>query len=148
MTHQLWIWLATMGVGKLPMAPGTWGTMLTVAILAVLPDPGAIGMLVGAVALTVVAVPISTRAESALGKKDPGSIVIDEAAGMALALVALPRTGTAWLLAFIAFRAFDIMKPPPANRAQHLPGGLGIVADDAIAGVYANLVVQLLLRLI
>jgi phosphatidylglycerophosphatase A len=76
-------------------------------------------------------------AERALGRKDPGAIVIDEVAGMALAVLLLPRTAGVLLAAFVLFRVFDVVKPYPANALQRLRGGAGVMLDDLVAGVYA-----------
>ena len=91
-------------------------------------------------------------AETAFGRKDPSECTVDEWAGQAVALLLLPlRQALSELLvvaavSFLAFRAFDILKPPPARGIQKLPAGWGILADDLIAGVYANLAAQLILR--
>jgi phosphatidylglycerophosphatase A len=83
------------------------------------------------------------REEHRLGVKDPGPIVIDEVAGMLLACCGHPRT-LPWVLGlFVAFRVFDVVKPLGIDRLQSLPGGLGVVADDLLAGLYVNLLGQL-----
>jgi phosphatidylglycerophosphatase A len=79
----------------------------------------------------------SHRVEAVLGRKDPGVIVIDEVAGMMVAVLLLPRTLGVLLCAFFLFRLFDIWKPFPADKAQSLRGGFGVMVDDLIAGVYA-----------
>ncbi len=91
-------------------------------------------------------------AKRAFGKTDPSQCTLDEWAGQAVALIALPLGGT-WKqrliavgVAFVVFRVLDIIKPPPARQAEKLWGGLGIVADDLVAGVYANIISQLILR--
>ena len=138
--------LATLGgVGRLKPAPGTWGTALAAGVLwLLLPEGGLIAAMV-ALLLFVVAVPICAVAEHESRERDPGWIVLDEAVGMAVAVVALPHSPAPWLVAFLAFRAFDIAKPLGIDRAQGLPGGLGVVADDALAGLYANLLTHVLL---
>jgi phosphatidylglycerophosphatase A len=88
----------------------------------------------------------SDRGERAYGH-DASPIVVDEVVGMAVTLLFLPAGVGAALLAFVLFRFFDVVKPFPAGRAQHLPGGWGVVADDVMAGVYANLAARLVLRL-
>jgi phosphatidylglycerophosphatase A len=80
------------------------------------------------------------RVERALGTKDPGVIVIDEVAGMMLSVLTLPRTVAVLFAAFVLFRLFDIWKPFPARESQSLSGGLGVMLDDVIAGLYALLV--------
>jgi phosphatidylglycerophosphatase A len=87
------------------------------------------------------------RAAGQFGRKDPGPVVIDEVAGQ---LVTLAFTGAGLggaFAGFLLFRLFDIIKPWPANRFEALPGGTGIVADDLMAGVYANLILQVAIRL-
>ena len=84
----------------------------------------------------------SHRVETVLGRKDPGVIVIDEVAGMMVAVLLLPRTPGVLLCAFLLFRLFDIWKPFPAREAQALRGGFGVVIDDLIAGVYALVLVM------
>jgi len=88
-----------------------------------------------------------TRVEKLSGKKDPGTVVVDEVAGQMLALAATPLTAAAGptVLAFLVFRVFDIIKPYPARRFESLRSGWGIMADDLVAGVYAALTVGLVL---
>jgi phosphatidylglycerophosphatase A len=82
------------------------------------------------------------RAARALRLKDPGPVVIDEAAGLLVTLAGVPVTWLSAVLAFFLFRAMDILKPPPARQAEALPGGWGIMIDDLFAGVYANLLLR------
>jgi phosphatidylglycerophosphatase A len=96
--------------------------------------------------LTGLAVGIANEAEKDLGH-DAGPIVIDEAVGMSLALLLVPRTIPAYLAAFLLFRLFDIWKPLGAREAQSLPGGVGVVADDVIAGLTSAVAMQGLLWL-
>ena len=91
-------------------------------------------------------------AEKTFGRKDASHCTLDEWAGQAVALIYIPL-GTNWRqhpiavgVAFLAFRLFDIVKPPPARQAEKLPKGIGVVADDLIAGVYANIASQILLH--
>lgn len=91
-------------------------------------------------AVAVVGTWAAHEAERALGGKDPGAIVIDEVAGMTLSVVALPPTAGVLLAAFVLFRLFDVLKPYPANALQRLPGGVGVMIDDLVAGLYALLV--------
>jgi phosphatidylglycerophosphatase A len=76
-------------------------------------------------------------AERHLGGKDPGAIVIDEVAGMTLSVVAFPLTPGVLLAGFLLFRILDVLKPPPARGSQRLAGGVGVMVDDVIAGLYA-----------
>ena len=93
-------------------------------------------------AVVAVGIWTSHRVEEALGRTDPGVIVIDEVAGMMVAVLFLPRTPGVLLCAFLLFRIFDIWKPFPAREAQALRGGLGVVVDDLIAGVYALVLIM------
>jgi phosphatidylglycerophosphatase A len=93
-------------------------------------------------AVVVVGIWASQRVEDVLGRKDPGVIVIDEVAGMMVAVLLLPRTPGVLLCAFLLFRLFDIWKPFPAREAQALRGGLGVVVDDLIAGAYALVLIM------
>ncbi|MBR0672718.1 phosphatidylglycerophosphatase A family protein [Neoroseomonas soli] len=122
------------GAGRLRPAPGTWGSL--VVLPAVLLGPWACLALA---ALAMVAGWIAVRAVlAAVPEDDPGWIVVDEAAGMLIALAALPGAG--WLgvaLAFLAFRALDILKPWPVSWADGLPGATGVMLDDMLAGAIA-----------
>lgn len=93
-------------------------------------------------AVVAVGIWASHRVEEVLGRNDPGVIVIDEVAGMMVAVLLLPRTPGVLLCAFLLFRLFDIWKPFPAREAQALRGGLGVVVDDLIAGVYALVLIM------
>ncbi len=149
-----------LGTGYLPIAPGTWGSAATcVVFLAVAVAAGGKqicltgSMLILAAVSTVICGLLGGKAEVDFGKKDPGQVTIDEWAGQAIALCYLPLgTGPkGWIIAagtaFLAFRVFDIIKPPPVRQLEKIPGGWGIVADDLAAGVYANIAIQLILRL-
>lgn len=85
----------------------------------------------------------SGRLARSLGVEDPGVVVIDEVLGMFVSLLGLPFDPVVAVLGFLLFRVFDIVKPYPAAALEHLPGGLGIMADDVAAGVYANLALRI-----
>ena len=87
--------------------------------------------------MTVLGIWAGGRVERALGTKDPGVVVIDEVAGMILSVLTLPRTVGVLVVAFVLFRIFDIWKPFPARQSQSLAGGVGVMIDDLIAGLYA-----------
>ena len=93
-----------------------------------------------------IGIPAATLEARGCGKKDPSHVVIDEVAGQLLTLVACPIVWRALLAGFILFRAFDIVKPPPVRAMERLPEGTGIVVDDLGAGIYALIVLQLLLH--
>ena len=124
------------------MAPGTAGSALTAIVLGLVPFSRA-GLAVFVVAVVAVGVWAAHRAERVLGGKDPGAIVIDEVAGMALSVLPFPLTPATLASGFVLFRVFDIVKPFPARASQRLAGGLGVVADDLIAGLYALAVLAL-----
>ncbi len=131
------------GVGRLPLAPGTWASGVALVLFWFLvPHPVLHGAIL--VLLMVVGVPACTEAERRVGERDPGSVVLDEVLGMGVALWMLPLEHAPYmaLVAFILFRLFDIWKPWPIQRLQDWKGGWGIMADDLLAGVYANLWVQ------
>jgi len=137
--------VATIGpVGRFPIAPGTAGSLVGVACIAVLQrllrDSRAcsIGVIVVEVILYVVGVWAASRAEKHFAITDPGAVVIDEVAGQILTFVLCPLPGWLWLVAGLGlFRLFDVLKPFPARRAERLPGGWGIMTDDVIAGAYS-----------
>ena len=134
-----------LGAGYAPIAPGTAGSAVGVVAWLVLPRSLWIQLLAIAI-VAVVGSWAGTVAEQHFGKHDPGQVVIDEVAGMWVTLVLTPARGAVWLLAaFLLFRVADIIKPFPARRLERLPGGLGIMADDLMAGIYANVALQLLI---
>jgi len=138
--------LATvLGIGFMPIAPGTWGSLPGLA-LAFLLDRWAGGWAVlgGAVVVALVGTWAADRAARSLQSSDPGPVVIDEVAGQMLTLAFVPRSATALIAAFFLFRALDVWKPWPANRLEDLPGGSGIMADDLMAGLYGNVLLRLL----
>ena len=153
-----------LGAGYLPVAPGTWGSAAVCVIFLAVALASGGGGLCTTVAMGLVAVLASVAcvglgrfAESAFGRKDPSQCTIDEWAGQALALMFLPMDSSLPLwqgyaiaagVAFLAFRLFDIVKPSPARRLERLSCGWGVLLDDLVAGVYANIASQLFLRLV
>lgn len=133
------------GTGLLSVAPGTFGTIATVPLVFGLACLGTV--LSGFIIAMVVAVAIwaSDRSEELLGNDDPSEVVIDEVAGFLLTMFLLPLSWLTLGLGFILFRVFDIFKPYPIKQAEKLRGGLGIVTDDLVAGIYAHLCVRLIL---
>jgi phosphatidylglycerophosphatase A len=128
------------GLGYAPI-PGTV-TSLPIALAVWLLAPGDVLLLVTAAGVTALGIWAAGREEARAGVHDPSSIVVDEVAGMLVALVGHPRTW-AWALAlFFLFRLFDVWKPLGIRPLQALPGGFGIVVDDLVAGLYASLVAQ------
>ena len=139
------------GTGYSPFAPGTAGALFFMLVAGWWFPTSALGYQVGlTVLLFVISVYTSTVVEKDLIKRlgeekghDAGMIVIDEIVGMALALVAIPVSYYSIITAFVLFRVFDITKPFPINKSQKLPSGWGITLDDVIAGIFANILVQL-----
>jgi phosphatidylglycerophosphatase A len=136
--------IATCGVGYLPLIPGTFGSLLGVAMFLLLPR---IALPIAILAFTFAGIWAATLTEEMSGRKDPGKIVVDEVAGQLIAL--LPLAFVKWsmtmvMVSFILFRFFDILKPYPANRLQELKGGVGVMCDDLVAGAYAAIIVGVL----
>jgi phosphatidylglycerophosphatase A len=134
-------------VGYTPIASGTFGSLLVIVLYGV--SPGFFSLRTVWVfwaALFFLGVWTASRCELFWGK-DPSRVVIDEIAGMFLTLSLLPLNIRVVLGGFFLFRFFDIVKPPPARWAERLPAGWGIMADDVVAGIYANVVLQVIVRL-
>ena len=134
------------GVGYVPIAPGTFGSAAGLLLWLLLPQ-SALPQAAAIVILFAAGAWAGTVAERHFRSTDPGAVVIDEVMGMVVTLFAIP---TGWWGAgagFFLFRAFDIVKPYPSNRLERLPGGIGVMADDFMAAVYANIVLRLFLRL-
>ncbi len=131
------------GAGYSPVASGTVGSLVTAVALWLLPLTRP-RMVVALVVVTVLGIWAGSRVERALGRKDPGVIVIDEVAGMLLSVVLLPLPLSIPVLvaAFLLFRLFDIWKPFPARESQALTGGMGVMVDDLIAGFYTLVLVM------
>ncbi len=153
------------GLGRIKPAPGTWGSLPPVVLafaMASLAIPNwmtTVSLGLFGLAFSIACVRFGELGEAVFGKKDASEIVADEVAGQCIALMflpwRLPVDGDAWLwnaglaiIAFGAFRLFDITKPPPANRLQELPAGWGVLVDDLVAGVYALLLMQVGLWLV
>jgi phosphatidylglycerophosphatase A len=135
-----------LGVGRVPFAPGTFGSAVGLLIWAMI----SASLPAQAVAIVVVftaGVWSGGFAERHYGATDPGAVVIDEVLGMLVTLFFNPVGWTGALVAFLLFRVFDVIKPYPANRLERLHGGLGIMSDDAMAAVYANMVLRVLIAL-
>lgn len=131
------------GAGYGPIAPGTWGSLPGLAFAWGLDHlAGRWAVLGGASFFALAGVWAAGRAEALLGEKDPGRVVVDEIAGQMVALLFLPVTGRVLLVAFMLFRVLDVWKPWPAHRLEVLPGGSGIMADDLMVGLYANLILH------
>jgi len=139
------------GAGRLHPGPGSWGSAATVLLWWLLSRWIAVGWQAYAAILLAafviaIGIPAATRAARASGLKDPQFVVIDEVAGQLITLIAVPVAWKSLLAGFILFRGFDIVKPPPVRQLEQLPEGSGIVLDDVAAGIYALIVMQVLLH--
>ena len=132
-------------IGFFPVAPGTAGSVAGVAVYLLMRRLHALPALLPLIILFfAVGVAFGGAAERALGRVDPGPVVIDEVMGMLLSVWLVPVNWAGLLVGFLLFRALDVLKPYPARNLERLPGGLGMMADDAMAAVYANVAMQLL----
>jgi phosphatidylglycerophosphatase A len=147
---RLAVFLATVAYcGYFPIAPGTAGSAAGLVIYLLVWWTHSPILEVGLIAVTFAAgVWSAAETERFFGATDPGQVVIDEVLGMLVTLAFIPVGWSAALAGFFIFRVFDIIKPYPANRLEKLHGGFGIMADDAMAGVYSNLVLRLLMWLL
>jgi phosphatidylglycerophosphatase A len=127
------------GCGMLPGAPGTWGSLAALPFAwAIVRTGGPPALLAAATALFLLGWWAAGATARALGLKDPGVIVVDEVVGQWLTLVVAPFDPVGWAAGFVLFRLFDIVKPWPVRWAdRRVPGGLGIMLDDALAALYA-----------
>jgi len=135
------------GVGYVPFAPGTFGSLAGLAVFAaVRAGSEAVGLpaleLGAIVVVYLLGAWSSTAAEAHFGHIDPGPIVIDEVLGMLVTLAYVPVSLTGALVGFVIFRIFDVIKPPPCNRLEALPGGWGVMSDDLMAALYSYACVQ------
>ncbi len=130
-------------VGNVPFAPGTFGSLLGLVVCFLLTTvPISVAAII-VVALILFSVWVSEHAEKMMGKKDPGSVVIDEVAGMVVTMIGIPFGVVTAITGFILFRLLDIVKPPPVRFFQDdLAGGAGIVMDDVAAGIIANILLR------
>ncbi|OGW36651.1 MAG: hypothetical protein A2010_07485, partial [Nitrospirae bacterium GWD2_57_9] len=128
--------------GRFPVAPGTAGTLIGILLYLLLAGLPSGWYLFACILMAVLAVWSAGEAEKMLGKRDDGSIVIDEIAGYLVSMLSVPAGWGFIVAAFVVFRFFDVLKPFPLKRLQDLHGGPGIVLDDIGAGVYTNLVLQ------
>jgi phosphatidylglycerophosphatase A len=143
---RLAVVLATVGgAGYAPVAPGTVGSAIGIAIYAATRTWPTLGQVSLLAAITILGIWASSSAARHFQREDPGFVVIDEVAGQLLTLCLLHVSVFGMLVGFILFRVFDIVKPWPARQLEALHGGLGIMADDLMAGVYGWIVMRLLI---
>jgi len=143
---QLALWLATvLGIGRIPFAPGTFGSIPGVLLALWLHHVGLWWLELGVIMVTfAIGTWAGGVAERHFQLTDPGPVVIDEVLGMLVTVAFIPVNGTGAFVGFVVFRIFDIIKPFPARNFERLPGGLGIMADDFAAGVWGQIVMRLL----
>jgi len=148
--NRLAVFVASFGyVGFFPIAPGTAGSLAALALFAFIRWIGVPAIEVGAiVAVFAIGIWAASGTEVAVGRKDPGVVVIDEVLGMLITLALLPVSIPGVALGFLLFRLLDVIKPYPAAKLEHLHGGLGIMADDAVAGLYSHLLLRLCVWLV
>jgi phosphatidylglycerophosphatase A len=130
------------GAGYSPVAPGTAGSAVGLALFWGLVQFPVTVQIAALAAVFLVGVAASTRLAREVGAKDPGLVVVDEVVGMWASLLFLPFTPATAAAGFLLFRVMDIVKPYPARELEDLPEGWGIMADDLMAGVYANLLLR------
>jgi phosphatidylglycerophosphatase A len=146
MKKKLAFVLATwFGIGFSPIAPGTCGTLAALPLYFALRDFGPIAVLAAAVVLTLAGVWAAGIVAEHTDEDDPQIVVVDEVAGVLVALAFAPRSLAGVALAVVLFRVFDMTKPFPARSAEDLPGGWGIVIDDIVAGIWAAVLAKVLL---
>ena len=139
---SVWRFAATFfSLGKLPFAPGSWGSLGALLLWLLLPISFSIHLSV-IVFLFVLGVYSSNKMAIYLNDHDPSEVVIDEAVGMGISLFMLPHSFGLYLLAFVLFRIFDVLKPSFIYRVQDLPGGWGIMLDDVLAGLFTLAIVH------
>jgi len=148
--HSIIILIATgCYSGYLPKAPGTWGSLVGLLLFYLLHNLSLPVYLAVTAGLFVVGSFAAGEMEKILDNRDPGVVVIDEIVGMLITMIAVPATPLAMVLGFILFRIFDIAKPFPVNFFdQRFHGGLGIMLDDVVAGIYALIILQFVLFLL
>jgi phosphatidylglycerophosphatase A len=131
------------GVGRSPIAPGTFGTLAAVPPAMIIYYFGTVPSVISLVVIIPLAVWTSNVSKNILGKDDPSEVVIDEVAGFFVAVFLLPFSWSSFTFGFLLFRVFDILKPFPIGMIdKKVKGGVGIVLDDIVAGVYANICVR------
>jgi phosphatidylglycerophosphatase A len=142
--HRVGLFIATCGyLGYVPVAPGTFGSAAGLVVFYAVRSTGSVGVeLAAIIALFAIGIWSGTIAEHHFGGADPGPVVLDEVMGMLITLAFLPVSATGAIVGFLIFRVLDVVKPWPSARFERLPGGLGVMADDGMAALYGNLVMQ------
>ena len=137
------------GLGYMPKAPGTFGTLAGLPICWLMAQLRPVASLILAAVFILASIWISDQSARLLGRKDPGIIVIDEICGLVVALIGLPFTFVNVALGFVLFRVLDITKPVPIRTLERrIEGGAGIVVDDVVAGIMVNITLRIILYII
>ena len=131
-----------LGSGYAPVAPGTAGSLVGLALFWALQGLPLGGQAAATALMFAAGVVAGGRVARRVGASDPSLVVADEVAGMWVSLLGLPLTAATAAAGFVLFRVFDVFKPYPARDLERLPGGWGIMCDDVMAGVYANLLLR------
>lgn len=144
------LFLATGGFsGNIPVAPGTFGTLVGLPLCFLLANIETSVAALIILSLIIFGVWIADEAEKILETEDPGCIVIDEIAGLAVTFIGISFTWTSAIAGFAAFRFFDILKPFPVKQIERrVHGGAGIMLDDVVAGIFANIVLRLIMNFV
>jgi phosphatidylglycerophosphatase A len=147
--RRLGLFIATCGyIGYAPIAPGTFGSAAGLAVFYAVRMSGSTVVEVAAIMLLfVIGIWSGTEAEHHFGGVDPGPVVLDEVVGMLITLAFLPVNVVGAIVGFLVFRVLDVFKPWPSAQLEHLPGGLGVMADDGMAAIYGNLIMRGLILL-
>lgn len=137
-------WIATgFGIGYLPLAPGTWGSLAAFFVwYFFMTDISPFLLVIISLTVFFIGVLTSNAVIQTTAKSDPSEVVIDEFAGQWIALIALPHTLGYGIAALVLFRILDIFKPPPIKQLERLPGGWGIMLDDAAAGIMTCIILN------
>ena len=139
-----WAVATFLGVGHFPFASGTVATAATIPLYLCLHLAGGdVAVATAALLVTLAGVAAAGAMERRLGYHDPSEVVVDEVAGFLLTMLWLPMSFMMIAAGFLLFRALDVLKPWPASRAERLPGGWGIMADDVVCGILANGIIRL-----
>ena len=148
--RRLGVFIATCGyIGYAPVAPGTFGSAAGLAVFYAVRHSGSVAVeLSTVVVLFLIGIWSGTEAEHHFGGIDPGPVVLDEVFGMLVTLALIPVNLPGAIVGFLVFRVLDVVKPWPSSQLERLPGGLGVMADDGMAAIYGNLVMQVLVRVL
>jgi phosphatidylglycerophosphatase A len=136
--HVIGVWF---GCGHVPYMPGHAGTIGTIPLYLLVRPHGPIAVAAAALVVIAVGVWAAGRVERRLGVKDPQIVCVDEVAGVLVTWIAAPPTWRALIVGGLLFRLFDQLKPWPARAAERLPGGLGVMLDDVVAGAWGAAVI-------